>query len=144
MCCLYCFSRQFSGGSYSGFLFYFVVFFKKQLYFGLEGVARDKLVFGMKKHGYMSFQILNRDSYSLDFGIKPLITMFLIVFFSFFYHYYPNFCLGFPFGFSTYRVRTSYLPSSSLEAHAWCCHCPSVGFRGICCCHLSRPCSKKK
>ena len=24
------------------------------------------------------------------------------------------------------------------------CHCPSVGFGGICCCHLSWPCSKKK
>ena len=26
--------------------------------FGLEGVARDKLVFGMLKHGHVSFQIL--------------------------------------------------------------------------------------
>ncbi|KAH1197964.1 hypothetical protein GmHk_18G051616 [Glycine max] len=71
-------------------------YIEKQLEFGLEGVTRDKIVFGMKKHGHMSFVILTRDSYSR------------------------------PFGFSTYQVRTFYLPPSSLEAHAWCCHCPSV------------------
>jgi len=63
MCCLYC---------------SFVVFKKKekrkQTCFGSEGVARDKLVFGMKKYGHVSFQILTRDFYRLDFGTKPLIT----------------------------------------------------------------------
>jgi len=61
--------------------FCFVFSLKKQLYFGSEGVARDKLVFGMKKHDRVSFQILTRDSYSLDFGTKPLINMLLIIFY---------------------------------------------------------------
>ena len=44
-----------------GFYFVFVVFcvvFRKQICFGSEGIARDKLVFGMLKHGHVSFQIL--------------------------------------------------------------------------------------
>ena len=61
---------------------YFVFFFlRKQLYFGSEGVARDKLVFWMKKHGHVSFQVMTEDSYSLNFGIEPLINMLLIIFF---------------------------------------------------------------
>ena len=60
-----------------GFCFvFFVVFLRKQRCFGSEGVARDKLVFGMKKHGHVSFQILTRNSYNLDFGTKPMITRF--------------------------------------------------------------------
>jgi len=35
-------------------------FFKKIIGFGLERVARDKLVFRIKKHGHMSFQMLTR------------------------------------------------------------------------------------
>ena len=56
-------------------------FLRKQLYFGSKGVTMDKLVFGMKKHDHVSFQILIRDSYSLDFGTKPLIYTLLIIFF---------------------------------------------------------------
>jgi len=44
-----------------GFYFVFVVFsvvFRKQICFGSEGVARDKLVFGMLKHDHVSFLIL--------------------------------------------------------------------------------------
>ena len=37
---------------------YFVFVFRKQICFGSEGVAKDKLVFGMLKHGHVSFQIL--------------------------------------------------------------------------------------
>ena len=44
------------------------IFLGKQICFGLERVTRDKLVFGMKKHDHVSFQILTRDFYSLDFG----------------------------------------------------------------------------
>jgi len=120
MCCLHYSSRQFSSGSYSGFCFiFFIIIFKKAIILWLEGVVRDKLVFGMKKHDHVSFQILTRDSYSLDFGTKPLINTLLIVFLFFFY-----FCLGHPFGFSTYRVRTSCLLLGSLEAHAWCLSLP--------------------
>jgi len=36
----------------------FLLFFRKQICFGSEGVAKDKLVFGMLKHGHVSFQIL--------------------------------------------------------------------------------------
>ena len=65
-----------------GFYFVFVVFcvvFRKQICFGSEGVARDKLVFGMLKHDHVSFQILTRYFYSLDFGTKPLINTLLIL-----------------------------------------------------------------
>ena len=41
-----------------GFYFVFCVAFKKQICFDSEGVARDKLVFGMLKHSRVSFQIL--------------------------------------------------------------------------------------
>ena len=44
-----------------GFYLVFVVFyvvFRKQTCFGSNGVARDKLVFGMLKHGHVSFHIL--------------------------------------------------------------------------------------
>jgi len=143
MCCLHFSFCQFSGGSYLGFfvvVVVVVVFKRKETWFGSGGVTRDKLVFGMNKHGHLSFQILTRDFYSLDFGTKPLITHPWL----FFLFYFLNFGLGHPFGFSTYWVRTSYLPLGSLEAYAWCLHCPSVGFRGICCCRLSWPCSKKK
>ena len=62
MCSLHCSSRQFSGGSYLGFLFcfccFFCVVFRKQVCFGSEGVARDKLVFEMLKHDHVSFQTL--------------------------------------------------------------------------------------
>ena len=54
------------------FVFFFVVFLRKKVCFGSEWVARDKSVFGMEKHGHVSFQILTRDFYSLDFGTKPL------------------------------------------------------------------------
>ena len=60
-----------------GFYFVFVGFcvvFRKQICFGLEGVARDKSVFGMLKHNHVSFQILTRYFNNLDFGTKPLIT----------------------------------------------------------------------
>ena len=56
--CVHCSSRWFSGGSYSGFLFCFCCFFFvfiKQICFGSEGVAKDKLVFGMLKHDHVSF-----------------------------------------------------------------------------------------
>ena len=43
-----------------GSYFVFCVAFRKQICFGSEGVARDKLVFGMLKHGHVSFQILTR------------------------------------------------------------------------------------
>ena len=122
MCCLHCSSHRFSSGSYSDFYFVFLVFcvvFSKQICFGSEGVEKDKLVFGMLKFGHVSFQILTIYFYSLDFGTKPLINMVLILS-SFFIFYYPNFFLGYSFGFSTYRVRTSDLPLGSLEAHAWC------------------------
>ena len=129
MCCFHCSSHQFSGGSYSGFLFCFVL--RKQIYFGLEGVAKDKLVFGMKKHGHVSFQVLTEDSYSLNFWIEPLINMLLIVFFYslsffifiFFLYVYPNFCLGCLFQVFNLRVRTFYLPLGLLEACAWCLSC---------------------
>ena len=103
--------------------------FRKWLYFGSEWLARDKLVFRMKKHNHVSSQILTGDFYNLDLGTEPLINMLLIVFFysfspPFFIYIYPNFCLGFPFGFSTYRVRTSYLTLGLLEAHAWCLPLP--------------------
>jgi len=124
MCCLHWSSHRFSGGSYSGFLFcfccFFFVVFRKKICFGSEGVARDKLVFGMLKHGHVSFQILTRYFCSLDFGTKPLINMLLIVFFFYYIFYYPNFCLGRPFGLLTYRVRTSDLPLGSLKAYARC------------------------
>ena len=82
MCCLHCSSRRFSGGSYLGFLFcFFVLLLEKQICFGSERVARDKLVFGMLKHGHVSFQILTRYFYSLDFETKPQINMLLIVFY---------------------------------------------------------------
>ena len=44
-----------------GFYFAFAVFlfvFRKQICFSSEGVTKDKLVFGMLKHGHVSFQIL--------------------------------------------------------------------------------------
>ena len=56
------------------FVFLLLFFLRKQICFGSKGVARDKSVFGMKKHGHVSFQILTRDFYNLDFGTKPLIT----------------------------------------------------------------------
>ena len=65
-----------------GLYFVFVVFcviFRKQICFGLEGVARDKLVFGMLKHDHLSFQILTRYFCSLDFGTKPPTNMLLIL-----------------------------------------------------------------
>ena len=40
-----------------GFYFFFVVFcvvFRKQICFDLEGIARDKLVFGMFKHDHVT------------------------------------------------------------------------------------------
>jgi len=126
MSCLHCSSCQFGGSSYSSFFF---CFFRKRLYFGSEWLARDKLVFRMKKHNHVSSQILTGDFYNLDLGTEPLINMLLIVFFysfspPFFIYIYPNFCLGFPFGFSTYWVRTSYLTLGLLEAHAWCLPLP--------------------
>ena len=60
------------------FMCFFVVF-RKQICFGSKGVARDKLVFGMLKHDHVSFQILTRYFYSLDFGTKPMINMLLIL-----------------------------------------------------------------
>ena len=36
----------------------FLFVFRKQICFGSEGVAKDKLVFGILKHGHVSFQIL--------------------------------------------------------------------------------------
>ena len=105
-----------------GFYFAFVVFlcvvFRKQICFGLEGVARDKLVFGILKHDHVSFQILTRYFCILDFGTKPLINTLLILFLLFFIN--TNFFLGRPFGFSTYWVRTSDLPLGLLGAHGWC------------------------
>ena len=98
-------------------LLFFCVIFRKQTCFGSKGVARDKLVFVMLKHDHVSFQILTKYSFGFDFGTKPLINTLLIVFFPFFN---PNFCLGHPFGFSIYWVRTSDLLLDSLEAHAWC------------------------
>ena len=78
MCCLHCSFCRFNGGCYLGFLFcfcfFFLLLFKKKICFGLEGVIRDKLVFRMLKHDHVSFQILTRDFYSLDFGTKHLIT----------------------------------------------------------------------
>ena len=44
-------------GSYFAFAIFFVVF-RKQIRFGSKGVAKDKLVFWMLKHGQLSFQIL--------------------------------------------------------------------------------------
>ena len=44
--------------------------------------------------------------------------------FSSFQFLLPYFCLGSPFGFSTYQVRTFDLPLGSLEAHAWCLSLP--------------------
>jgi len=47
-----------------GFYFAFAIFFvclfvfRKQICFGSEGVAKDKIVFGILKHGHVSFQIL--------------------------------------------------------------------------------------
>ena len=61
-----------------GFYFFCVVF-SQQICFGSEGVAMDKFVFGMLKHDHVSFQILTRYFYSLDFGTKPLINMLLIL-----------------------------------------------------------------
>ena len=73
-----------------GFYFAFVVFlcvvFRKQICFGLEGVARDKLVFGILKHDHVSFQILTRYFYNLDLGTKSLINTILIL--SSFYIFY--------------------------------------------------------
>ena len=66
-----------------GFYFAFAVFLlflEKKICFGSEGVARNKLVFGMLKHDHVSFQILTRYFYHLDFGTKPLINTLLIVF----------------------------------------------------------------
>ena len=40
------------------FCFIFLLFLEKKKCFGSEGVARDKLVFGMLKHDHVSFQIL--------------------------------------------------------------------------------------
>ena len=63
------------------------VVFRKPICFGSKGVAMDKLVFGMLKHDHVSFQILIRYFYRLDFGTKPLINMLLIVFCSLFIFY---------------------------------------------------------
>ena len=57
----------------------FCIFFRKQICFGSEGVAKDKLVFGMLKDDHVSFQILIRYFCSLDFGTKPLINTLLIL-----------------------------------------------------------------
>ena len=57
----------------------FFCFFRKWLYFGSEWLARDKLVFRMKKHNHVSSQILTGDFYNLDLGTEPLINMLLIV-----------------------------------------------------------------
>ena len=61
---------------------FFYVVFRKQICFGLEGVARDKLVFGILKHGHVSFQILTKYFCNLDFGTKPLIkcSLFFLLF----------------------------------------------------------------
>ena len=46
-------------GFYFSFaVFFFCCFLRKQICFGWKGVAEDKLVFGMLKHGHVSFQIL--------------------------------------------------------------------------------------
>ena len=73
-------------GSYFVFVVFFCVSFRKQICFGSEGVARDKLVFEMLKHGHVSFQILTRYLCSLDFGTKPLINILLIIFFFLFFY----------------------------------------------------------
>ena len=39
-------------------LLFFLFVFRKQIFFGSEGVSKDKLVFGMFEHGHVSFQIL--------------------------------------------------------------------------------------
>ena len=49
-----------SQGFYFVFVVFFCVVFRKQICFGLEGVTRDKSVFGMLKHGHVSFEILTR------------------------------------------------------------------------------------
>ena len=74
-----------------GSYFVFVVF-RKQICFGSEGVARDKLVFGILKHGHVSFQILTKYFCSLDFGAKPLINT-LVIFFSFPFLFFVG-CVG--------------------------------------------------
>ena len=88
-----CSSCRFSGGSYLGFLFCFFVvfcvdFFRKQICFGSEGVARDKLMFGILKHDHVPFQILTRYFCILDFGTKPLINTLLIFFLFFIFIFY--------------------------------------------------------
>jgi len=96
------------------FFVYIYIILRKQLYFGLEWVARDKLVFGMKKHDHVSFQILNGDSYSLNFGIEPLINMFLIFFiFFFFFHFFILFfsCI--------YTQLLPRLPFSGFQSTRW-------------------------
>ena len=92
MCCLHCSSRRFSDGSYLGFLFcfccFFYVAFRKHICFDSEGVTRDRLVFGMLKHGHVSFQILTR--YFWQFGFwdqtpdKHTLDCFFIPFFIFY------------------------------------------------------------
>jgi len=92
MCCLHYSSCQFGDGSYSGFF----CFFRKQLYFGSKWVARDKLVFGMKKHGHVSSQILTSDFYNLDFEVKLIINTLMVVSF-YIYIYIPKLLPRLPF-----------------------------------------------
>ena len=123
MCCLYCSSCQFSDGSYSGFLFFFCCFFvvfRKQICFGSEWVAKDKLVFGMFKTWPCVISNPELDPFVVwilgqNLNYTPLIVLFFFLFFIF---YHPNFCLGRPFGFSAYQVRNFDLPLGSLQAHA--------------------------
>ena len=67
------------------------------------GSIKDQILWDIIHH---EFPLNNSFQYSSWF------LFFIIIFF-----YNPNFCLGCPFRFSTYRVSISYLPLGSLEAH---------------------------
>ena len=45
-------------GFHFAFAIFFLFVFRKQMCFGFERVAKDKIVLGMSKHGHVSFQIL--------------------------------------------------------------------------------------
>ena len=51
----------------------FLFVFRKQI-FGSEGVAKDKIVFAMLKHGHVSFQILTQILLQFGFWDKILTT----------------------------------------------------------------------
>ena len=82
-----------------------------------SSLLRKRLWLLRRGRGLLSRRLLDDD----ETWVKMLL-FYLFYFFLFYIN--PNFCLGRPFGFSTYRVRTFDLLLGSLKAHAQCLSLP--------------------